>query len=95
MPTTSSSNNSAGSYYYLYNTGYKANQDAFRYALSTSLSGYFLNGSASTQGSIGLFWSATRSSITGMYSLYVISSSVSPSSTGYRYPGRSVRCLLK
>lgn len=95
MPVGGSSN-SAGSYYYLYNTGYKANQNAFRYALSTPLSGAFNNGSSGGQGSTGYFWSATRSNDTYMYILYVLSSNVNPANniTG-RYHGNSVRCLLK
>ena len=94
MPVGGSSN-SAGSYYYLYNTGYKANQDAFRYALSTPLSGYFYNGSARYQGSFGSFWSATRTNTTNMYILSVSSSAEGYANSDYRYYGDSVRCLLK
>ena len=96
MPTTSSSNNSAGSYYYLYNTGYKANHTAFRYALSTPLSGFIYNDSVRNQDSAGYFWPATRSGNTTMYYLLVNSSNVGPTNTsGSRYDGMSVRCILK
>ena len=95
MPTTTSSNNYAGSYYYLYNTGYKANQDAFRYALSTPLSGHFSNGSAGYVGAYGNFWSATRINDTTVYSLFVSSSYVGPAADDSRDVGNSIRCLLK
>ena len=87
--------NAAGGYYYLYDTSYKANQEAFRYALSTPLSGYFGSGSAYGQGAHGGFWSATKYSSSGMYVLYTYSSDVSPTGTNNRYFGSSVRCILK
>ncbi|MDO4526666.1 MAG: hypothetical protein Q4B87_01085 [Candidatus Saccharibacteria bacterium] len=91
MPT---GDTAAGSYYYLYNTGYSANVSNFRAALSTPLSGLFYNGSAYSQGSSGYFWSSTRYSTTNMYSLYVGSSSVYPQGSYGRYYGFSVRCIL-
>ena len=94
MPVGNSSN--SASYYFLYNTGYKANREAFRYALSTPLSGRFYDGSASDQGTYGSFWSSTRYSIdTSMYHLYVSSSAVSPTNSSNRCLGFSVRCILK
>ena len=95
LPTTGSSNNSAGSYYYLYNTSYSANHTNFRNALSTPLSGLFSDGWARYQGSGGNFWSATRNNNTSMYYLYVNSSYVNPAYDNNRYYGNSIRCLLK
>lgn len=89
------SNNTAGSYYYLLNTAYKSSMKAFQYALSTPLTGYFYNGSATGQNSLGYFWATTRSTNTGMNDMYVNASSVYPASTNDRYYGYSIRCLLK
>ena len=95
LPTTGSSNDSAGSYYYLYNTSYSANATNFRNALSTPLSGDFYYGSARERGSCGYFWSATRGDNTYMYRLDVGSSNLYPAFNNYRYYGNSVRCILK
>ncbi len=88
MPTGGSS----GEYNTLY-TAYGSDASSFRSALSTPLSGRFVDGSAFYQGSSGYFWSSTRSSSTGMYLLYVSSSSVYPSYGSYRYYGYSMRCV--
>ena len=89
MPTSGSS----GEYRALY-TAYSSDATSFRNALSTPLSGYFSVGSASNQGTEGGFWSSTYYDDKFMTLLLVYSSSASPSSRGYRYVGRSVRCLL-
>ena len=90
MPTSTSN----GEYRALY-TAYSSVADSLRVALSTPLSGYFYDGSAFSQGSYGYFWSSTYDGGSGMYYLYVNSSSVGPSNgNGYRYYGYSVRCLL-
>ena len=90
MPTGDSS----GEYQTLY-TKYSSNASNFRNALSTPLSGYFYNSSASYQGSDGEFWSSTRDDTTYMYVLYVNSSNVVPAGGSLRRLGYSVRCLLK
>lgn len=83
-----------GSYYYLYNTGYRANYNNFVDALSTPLSGYFYSGKADNQGNLGFFWSSTRYDNYSMYSLRVNSSDVRPRSLNDRNYGRSVRCVV-
>lgn len=87
--------NSSGMYNNLYTNGYSSNQSNFKTALSTSLSGYLGNGSADGQGSVGSFWSSTRSNVNNMYSLYDYSSSVNPSGSDDHGSGRSVRCVLQ
>ncbi len=67
---------------------------ALRNALSTPLSGYFVNSSAYNQGSYSYFWSSTWNSTSSMYTLYVVSSAVVPSSGYSRLYGTSVRCVL-
>ena len=92
---------SNGEYMKLY-TAYSSNYTNFQNALSTPLSGYFVNNAASSQDSSGYFWSGTRWSSgttyngTVRFNLYVTASSVNPSSE-YRsaYAGLSVRCILK
>ena len=66
----------------------------FKTALSTPLSGYFYNGSASNQGSYGYFWSSTWGSANYMFSIYANSTGASPSTSQNRYNGFTVRCLL-
>ena len=83
-----------GEYQALY-TAYSSNATDFRNALSTPLSGYFYSGSAYDQGSLGLFWSSTRSSGGDMCSLYVDSFNLIPQNDDYRDLGDSVRCLLQ
>ena len=83
-----------GEYQALY-TAYSSNATDFRNALSTPLSGNFLVGSASRQGSNGFFWSSTRNNDNNMYVLDVSSSRVRPQYYNLRYVGASVRCLLR
>ena len=87
MPT----GNTGGEYDALY-TAYSSDDGAFRNALSTPLSGWFVHGSARSQGTFGDFWSSTRSNNTHMYNLHVTSLIVI--NAHYRYSGLSVRCLL-
>ena len=88
MPTGGSS----GEYQALYTT-YSSDATSFRNALSTPLSGLFGNGSASSQGSYGYFWSSTYEEY-GMYSLFVSSSFVIPAFSYGRNLGLSVRCII-
>jgi uncharacterized protein (TIGR02145 family) len=89
MPTGGSS----GEYQALRN---EYNSDgAFAAALKTPLSGYFRNGSATSQGSYGYFWSSTLYDGDGMYILDVRTSSVKPLIGTNRNLGMSVRCLFK
>ena len=90
MPTGGSS----GEYNTLYTTGYSSDATNFKTALSTPLSGGFGNGSAVGQGSLGIFWSSTYTSINDMYYLYVLPSSVLPTNSSNRSYGDSLRCLL-
>ena len=77
------------------NTGSYISGTAVQTALSSPLSGRFYDGSASGQGSLGIFWSSTRYSDYNMYYLSVYSSGVAPQNGGNRYYGTSVRCLLQ
>ena len=89
MPTGSDS----GEYNNLYTNGYSSNATNFRNALSTPLSGRFIDGSAYNQGYYGYFWSSTYNNSSSMYYLFVNSSYVSPSS-GYNHNGGgSLRCV--
>ena len=90
MPTGDSS----GEYKALY-TAYSSDYTSFVNALHTPLSGGFSNGSAHNQGSLGRFWSSTRSDNNGMYLLDVSTSNVYPRDGEYRFRGLSVRCILK
>ncbi len=89
MPTGGSS----GEYKALY-TAYSSNATDFMNALSTPLSGLFVDSSALNQGSSGNFWSSTYGSY-GMYSLSINSSNVYPISSSGRGQGYTVRCILK
>ena len=93
MPTMSGG---AGSYGYLYRTGYHGSAYSFRAALSTPLSGY-CSSQCSNQGSLGNFWSSTSASGNGMYYLSVTSSDVNSADYHNRNLGEgySVRCVLK
>lgn len=66
----------------------------FRTALSLPLSGYFYNGSAHGQGSLGFFLSSTGYTDNSMTILYLSTSDASPSTGNGRNDGDSVRCLL-
>ncbi|MBQ8156428.1 hypothetical protein IJ101_01430, partial [Candidatus Saccharibacteria bacterium] len=90
MPTGGSS----GEHQAIY-AAYSSNATNFRNALSTPLSGYFVGGSASYQGTTGYFWSSTRYDSFNIYRLLVYSSNVYPQSYGNRGYGISVRCLLQ
>ena len=87
----------SGEYQTLY-AAYSSNATNFKNALSVLLSGAFSYSSASIQGSTGIFWSSTKNGWSGMYYLYVTSSTIETAS-GYdgdfRHVGYSVRCLLK
>ena len=65
----------------------------YRSALRLPLSGYFNNGSASSQGSYGRWWSSTRYGSSSMYRLYANTSNISPANGDDRYYGSSVRCV--
>ncbi|MBQ2695056.1 hypothetical protein IJG04_00235, partial [Candidatus Saccharibacteria bacterium] len=84
---------SSGEFQNLY-TQYSSNATNFQTALVTPLSGSFASGRASSQGFRGYFWSSTWESTSGMYNLFINSSSVTPSNYNYRYGSYSVRCLL-
>ena len=90
MPT----GDTTGEYQALYNNASYNTYANYRSALHLPLSGYFSNGSASNQGSNSLWWSSTRFGISRMYRLDVNTSSIYPSSSGDRYYGNSVRCVL-
>ena len=90
MPTGDDS----GEYRALY-TAYNSDASNYRNALSTPLSGYFYDGSASNQGSNGYFWSSTRYDNYVMCILYVDTSYVYSPDYSSRDSGSSVRCLLQ
>ena len=60
-----------------------------------ALAGYFSNAAPASQGSVGIYWSSTRSNGTGMYSLLLNTSAVNPAGNYYRNYGSAVRCVLK
>ena len=90
--STSGNNNGGGEFQNLYNK--YNNAKTFQEALSTPLSGYFVNGKAGRQGHHGSFWSSTRYDGSNMYVLYVGSTGVIPQNGGNRYYGFSMRCIL-
>ena len=95
MPT----GNTSGEYGALL-TAYTNNETAtdtgsLQYALSTPLSGSFVNGSADYQSSRGYFWSSTRNDGSNMYLPWITKYRVSPQINIYRGYGISVRCLLQ
>ena len=86
-------------YGYYDNTPTNADGDtatkAFRkYPNNFVYSGYVGNGSVSTRGAFGLFWSSTANSSNDAYNLSLRSSNVYPG-TNYnvKYSGRTVRCV--
>ena len=90
MPT----GDTTGEYQVLYdNVSYNTYAN-YRSALRLPLSGLFYNGSASNQGSYGVWWSSTRSSNSNMRSLYVTTSDIDPASFSRRSYGYFVRCVL-
>ncbi len=76
-----------------WNTMNITDSTSMQYQLSTPLSGRYLSGTAYRQGTYGLFWSTTYRSGTIMRGPLVNSSGVYPQDDGYRYDGRSVRCV--
>ena len=68
--------------------------DSFQYNLSTPLSGYYLDSSASYQGSYGSWWSSTYDSSGSMHVMDVSPTYVSSSDYNDRYYGLSMRCLV-
>ena len=89
MPTGDTS----GEYGILYsNSNYNTYVD-YRSALRLPLSGTFLNGSASDQGSLSGFWSSSRISNNNIYNLSLDSSNVYFGSRN-RVVGVPVRCVL-
>lgn len=66
----------------------------FTSALSTPLSGYFNNSSASNQGDYGFSWSSTWLGAYNMHGGSVYSSNVVLTNSGARSNGSSVRCVL-
>ena len=83
-----------GSYYYLYNTSYGADQESFINALRTPLSGRFQNGSIAEPNSVAYVWSSKRHNLSNMVVLYVSASSVAGLRyNGLLYYGASVRCI--
>ncbi len=90
MPTGGSS----GEYLALY-TAYSSDDTNFRNALSTPLSGdIFSSSDVEDQGTIGNFWSSTRSVNAGMNRLFVVADDIGPTLNASRYAGFSMRCLL-
>jgi len=90
LPTSSST----GEYQALYNNARYNTYANYRSALRLPISGLFVYGSASDQGSGGNFWASTRGYNSSMHSLRLSTSDVTPSGGGYRYYGYSVRCVL-
>ena len=85
---------SGGEFNTLYqNTNYN-NYTKYKTALSLPLSGYFIDGSPSYQGSLGYWWSSTYNNSYNMYRLYLGTSGIDPTYYGSRYGGNSLRCLL-
>ena len=60
-----------------------------------ALVGVFSSAAPDLQGSIGSYWSSTRRSDSGMYSLYLSTSDVYPANSSGRYYGDAIRCVLK
>jgi hypothetical protein len=88
-----STGGSSGEYQSLY-AAYSSDRATFVNALRTPLSGAFVNGSVSNQGSYGGFWSSTRSGSNIMYGLNVDTSDVYPQGGSLRHYGSPVRCIL-
>ena len=85
--------NTSGEYQALYNNSNYNTYANYRAALHLPLSGSFINGSPSNQGSNGYFWSSTRRNNNYMYGLYLNTSNIDPGYSYYRYFGYSVRCV--
>ena len=94
LPTSGPSN---GEYAAL-RTAYSNVAADFKNALSAPLSGRFMSGSVSNEGTYGYYWSSSRYSSSSSYDTYMsnmmeTSSSVVASDNGTRYNGESVRCI--
>ncbi len=76
-------------------TGTIMNERLRHYPNNFVYSGDVYGASLNTRGSSGDYWLSTASSNSNAYSLYFVSSSVSPGTGGYtKYYGRAVRCHL-
>lgn len=84
---------SSQSYDYLFHTGYESNVTRFQNALSTPISGYFYNNSATNQSIRGIFWTNTAIDNYYISAMYVYSSNVDPQNYGYNGSGYSIRCV--
>ena len=91
MPTGDTS----GEFQALYNNSSYNTYANYRAALHLPLSGYFVSGSPGDQGSNGNFWSSTRYSGSGIYRLYLGTSSVNPAGNYSRNYGLSLRCVAE
>lgn len=69
------------------------NYTNYRAALHLPLSGKFIDGSPGSQGSVGFWWSSTRSSNYGMYSFYASTSIIFPEVGYSSFYGYSLRCV--
>lgn len=92
--------NASYGYGYYDNTPTNADGDtatkAFRkYPNNFVYSGYVYNGSVSSRGAYGVFWSSTASSSNHAYYLYLDSAGVNPGTINYvKYGGWTVRCVV-
>lgn len=57
-------------------------------------SGGFYGSSANRRGSYDYYWSGSAYDFATSYILYLSSTSLSPSSSGFKFTGFSVRCLI-
>ena len=78
-----------------YNTNAKMRASVANGGAAFALAGYFYSSTPKDQGSGGYYWSSTRNSNTGMYDLYLDTSSVTPSNYINRGNGYSIRCILE
>ena len=78
-----------------YNTNAKMRNPISAGGAAFTLSGYFDDGSPTSQGSNGYFWSSTRYDGNYMYNLNLAGSGVNPANSGNRYLGFSIRCVLQ
>jgi hypothetical protein len=100
MPTGGSYNATTGAgeivnLYTKYSGATGGQLEAFRNALSVSLSGYINMGSMNNQGNSGYIWSSTYSNSTNFYRLETNRNAVSTTTSNGRTLGYSVRCILK
>ena len=76
-----------------YNTATKMRTPIANGGAAFALAGFFYSSTPATQGLGGYYWSSTRYNGSGMYLLYLDTSSVGPANYGYRYSGSAVRCI--